>query len=66
VQRADHLALARSGTSGLIRTTKTGRTRTCVLNREQLSLVDDWLAEQRQIWQDRTDRLEQFLTKEEP
>ena len=52
--------------SGLIHTTKTGRTRTCVLNREQLSLVDDWLAEQRRIWLDRTDRLEQFLTKDEP
>ncbi|WP_327001515.1 metalloregulator ArsR/SmtB family transcription factor [Dactylosporangium sp. NBC_01737] len=48
--------------SGLIRTAKSGRVRTCTLNRERLALVDDWLAEQRRIWQERTDRLEQFVT----
>jgi hypothetical protein len=32
-----------------------------VLNRERLALVDDWLAEQRRIWEERTDRLEQFV-----
>lgn len=46
----------------LIRTVKSGRVRTCTLNRERLSLVDDWLAEQRRIWEERTDRLEQFVT----
>ncbi len=50
--------------SGLIRTVKEGRVRTCVLNRERLSLVDDWLGEQRRIWAERTDRLEQFLEEE--
>src|SRR3954466_11046439 len=49
--------------NGLIRTVKTGRGRTCVLDRERLELVDDWLAEQRRIWTDRTDRLEQFVTE---
>jgi DNA-binding transcriptional ArsR family regulator len=48
--------------NGLIRTVKSGRVRTCVLNRERLVLVDDWLAEQRRIWEERTDRLEQFVT----
>ncbi len=48
--------------SGLIRTRKSGRVRTCVLDRERLSLVDDWLAEQRALWEQRTDRLEQFVT----
>jgi DNA-binding transcriptional ArsR family regulator len=48
--------------NGLIRTTKVGRTRTCVLDRERLTLVDDWLAEQRRIWEGRTDRLERFIT----
>jgi DNA-binding transcriptional ArsR family regulator len=47
---------------GLISTVKSGRVRTCALNRERLALVDDWLAEQRRIWQVRTDRLEQFVT----
>ncbi len=46
----------------LIRTVKSGRVRTCTLNRERLSLVDDWLAEQRRVWDERTDRLEQFVT----
>ncbi|XRQ07255.1 ArsR/SmtB family transcription factor [Actinomadura welshii] len=49
----------------LIRTVKSGRVRTCVLNRERLALVDDWLAEQRRIWEGRTDRLEQFVTDPE-
>ncbi|WP_026455256.1 ArsR/SmtB family transcription factor [Saccharomonospora iraqiensis] len=48
--------------TGLIHTVKTGRVRTCVLNRERLTLVDDWLAQQRRIWEQRTDRLEQFVT----
>lgn len=54
--------------SGLIHTAKSGRVRTCTLNRERLALLDDWLAEQRLIWDGRTDRLEQFLTdtKETP
>lgn len=51
--------------NGLIRTIKSGRVRTCVLNRERLALVDDWLAQQRQIWEERTDRLEQFVTDPE-
>ena len=51
--------------SGLIRTAKSGRVRTCVLNRERLAIVDTWLAEQRRIWQARTDRLERLVTLEE-
>jgi DNA-binding transcriptional ArsR family regulator len=54
-------------TSGLIRTRKAGRVRTCKLNREHLAVVDHWLAEQRAIWEARTDRLEQFVTnRQEP
>jgi hypothetical protein len=29
---------------------------------ERLALLDDWLAEQRRIWEERTDRLEHFVT----
>ncbi|MGW0478364.1 ArsR/SmtB family transcription factor [Nonomuraea sp. NPDC003214] len=47
--------------NGLISTVKSGRVRTCVLNRGQLSLLDDWLAEQRRIWEEHTDRLERFV-----
>lgn len=48
--------------SGLISTVKVGRVRTCMLSRDRLALVDDWLAEQRRIWEERTDRLEQLVT----
>jgi DNA-binding transcriptional ArsR family regulator len=52
-------------TSGLIRTTKSGRVRTCTLNRGRLALLDDWLAEQRRIWETRTDRLEHVVTNQQ-
>lgn len=52
-------------TEGLIRTRKRGRVRTCTLVRERLALVDDWLAEQRAIWEGRTDRLERFVIEED-
>lgn len=47
---------------GLIHTRKSGRVRTCVLERDRLALVDDWLAEQRRQWEAHTDRLERFVT----
>ncbi len=50
---------------GLIRTAKSGRVRTCVLNRERLTVLDDWLAEQRRVWEARTDRLERLVTDPE-
>lgn len=49
--------------NGLIRTAKSGRVRTCELNREGFAVVDDWLAQQRRVWEERTDRLEQFVTR---
>jgi DNA-binding transcriptional ArsR family regulator len=48
---------------GLIHTAKSGRVRICMLNRERLGVVNGWLAEQRAVWEGRTDRLEQFVTK---
>ena len=50
---------------GLIRTSKAGRVRTCSLDRERLAVVDGWLAEQRAVWEGRTDRLERFVTDRE-
>ena len=49
--------------SGLIITRKQGRVRTCVLEKKRLALVDGWLAEQRAIWEGRTDRLALFVEK---
>jgi DNA-binding transcriptional ArsR family regulator len=48
---------------GLIHTAKSGRVRTCTLDRKRLEVVDRWLDEQRALWESRTDRLEQFVTK---
>lgn len=48
--------------NGLIRTAKSGRVRTCELDRERLTVVEDWLAQQRRLWEERTDRLDQFVT----
>lgn len=48
--------------SGLIRTDKQGRVRTVTLDRQRFSLIEGWLATQRAIWEERTDRLEQFVT----
>ena len=50
--------------SDLVRTSKTGRVRTCTLNRERLAVVDDWLATERRTWEERNDRLETFVTEE--
>jgi DNA-binding transcriptional ArsR family regulator len=50
--------------SGWIRTQKTGRVRTCVIERTSFDVVEAWLSEQRDIWEGRTDRLEQFVINE--
>ena len=47
--------------SGLIRTRKVGRVRTCSLEKEAFVLAEDWLSAQRAIWEGRADRLEQFV-----
>ena len=49
--------------AGLVRTAKAGRVRTCTLDRDRLELVHDWLDEERRTWEDRTDRLEQLVTR---
>ena len=54
--------------SGWIRTRKQGRVRTCAIEKATFTAIDDWLADQRALWEERTDRLEQFVThhQEEP
>lgn len=48
--------------SGLIRTRKQGRVRVCSIEAQPFALVDGWLAEQRALWEVRTDRLDRFAT----
>lgn len=47
--------------AGLIRTRKTGRVRTCVIEKERFAVAESWLSAQRELWERRTDRLEQFV-----
>lgn len=49
--------------TGLIRTRKVGRVRTCAIETQALSAAETWLSAQRALWEGRTDRLEQFVTR---
>ena len=48
--------------SGLIRTRKDGRVRTCAIEKKPFAAAEGWLSAQRALWERRTDRLEQFVT----
>ena len=49
--------------SGLVATEKTGRVRTCSLQTEAFASVEAWLTAQREIWEQRLDRLETYVEK---
>jgi DNA-binding transcriptional ArsR family regulator len=46
--------------SGLIRTRKQGRIRSCEIDRRQFAAAENWLAAQRAVWEGRADRLAQY------
>lgn len=50
--------------SGLVRSEKAGRVRTCRLQPEALRAVEDWVAERRAEWETRLDRLGDYLRLE--
>lgn len=55
--------------TGLVRSTKVGRVRTCELVPEQLRLAENWLGKQRSLWEGRLERLDAYLLsmkKEKP
>ena len=52
--------------SGWIRTRKVGRVRICAIEEQPFVAVEAWLAEQRALWEARTDRLEQFVATVHP
>ena len=47
--------------SGLGRSEKNGRVRTCRIEPETLSTAERWIQEQRALWEAQLDRLEDFL-----
>ena len=52
-------------TSGLIRSEKVGRVRTCRIEAPRLARVEGWIAERRSDWELRLDRLDELLAEQE-
>jgi len=48
--------------AGLVRSEKVGRVRTCVIQTATLSLAEQWINARRQEWEQRLDRLGEYLT----
>jgi DNA-binding transcriptional ArsR family regulator len=49
--------------SGMIRSKKSGRVRTCEMEAAPLSQAELWITAQREIWEARLDRLEIYLNE---
>ena len=47
--------------SGLVRSSKVGRVRTYKLAPKRLKLAEDWLMQQRSLWERRLDQLDAYL-----
>lgn len=56
-----HLAVLEA--SGLVRSEKLGRVRTCRLDTAALQGAEHWFSERRRLWESRLDALGQFLDK---
>jgi DNA-binding transcriptional ArsR family regulator len=52
--------------SGLVRSSKSGRVRTCWIEPAALRTLEDWIAGRRERWERRLDRLGAFLEAEDP
>src|SRR5215218_3183805 len=50
--------------SGLVRTQKVGRVRTCRIDPAGLSIAAEWIADRRALWERRLDRLGDILAEE--
>jgi len=51
--------------SGLVRSEKVGRVRTCRIEPRALRTVEDWVGERRASWERRLDRLGEFLAEQD-
>ncbi|MBL0160227.1 MAG: winged helix-turn-helix transcriptional regulator [Bryobacterales bacterium] len=49
--------------SGLVRTEKTGRVRTCQFDPAGLAAVEEWIRDRRSMWERRLDRLGDLLAE---
>ena len=50
--------------SGLVRSEKTGRVRTCQIELAALRMAEDWLSRQRTAWEQRLGRLGEYLAEQ--
>jgi len=48
---------------GLIRSKKIGRVRNCQIRTKPLTEAEDWIADQRALWTNRFDRLEDYVAE---
>lgn len=58
-----HLAVLEA--SGIVRSTKIGRVRSCQLEPAALSAAEQWMSQQRLLWEQRLDRLGAMLAAEQ-
>jgi DNA-binding transcriptional ArsR family regulator len=49
---------------GLVRSEKSGRVRTCRINPAGLRAAEDWIRQQRTTWEERLDRLGEYLAED--
>ena len=56
-----HLAVLEA--SGLVRTAKLGRVRTCQIESKALRTAEQWIADRRVLWERRLDRLGAYLAE---
>ncbi|MCA9008326.1 MAG: helix-turn-helix transcriptional regulator [Planctomycetaceae bacterium] len=49
--------------SRLVKSWKKGRVRTFEISPQRLKVAEDWLSKQRQLWECRLDRLDEYLKK---
>ena len=49
--------------SGLVRSRKVGRVRTCTIEPAALGMAEQWIAQRRRMWEERLDRLGEFLAE---
>jgi DNA-binding transcriptional ArsR family regulator len=50
--------------SGLVRTEKLGRVRTCQIEPQALRSAENWISDRRLLWEQRLDRLGNFLAEQ--
>jgi DNA-binding transcriptional ArsR family regulator len=52
-------------TSGLVRSQKLGRVRTCAVEPVALRAAERWIADRRTVWEERLDRLGEYLAEDQ-